>query len=268
MNKITTFLMLFLSISMFGQNNDKIIKLNNDVIECNVKIVEVDYITYSTNENTNAFSKISTNDVSKVVFENGTVKSFHQEASNTTKSNKTKSSSSNDLGNRNILKFSFLSPLLGHSEFSYARKIKPGQSFQVSFGVIGWGIDIIDEDPSGYYTKVGYRFMKNAVGDDKTIMSKLFSGSYVMPELAFRNFDKNVDKGENRVTTQDFAILLNFGRQIAFSDAFMIDYYFGAGYTFSNSDNNYGSHYGFVTFGNSFPIAISAGLRIGYLFGK
>ncbi|MBK6347849.1 MAG: hypothetical protein IPF68_18290 [Bacteroidales bacterium] len=52
-----------------------------------------------------------------------------------------------------------------------------------------------------------------------------------------------------------------FGKQWVFDNAFSVDIYSGVGYGFSTSEGSVTYHYGYTIADNSFPIAVSGGLK-------
>ena len=104
--------------------------------------------------------------------------------------------------------------------------------------------------------------------------SHILNGSYFKPEIVFNVFNYDgysYDFFNPGSTTRENsisgAIVLNLGKQWVISN-FLVDLYFGAGFGFSsNSDDSYdGLYYGFVGAFYAFPIALTGGLKIAFLF--
>ena len=104
--------------------------------------------------------------------------------------------------------------------------------------------------------------------------SHLLKGIYVKPELIFTTYSydqyiyefdgSDYSYSEQRVSSTGGAIMLDLGWQTVFSDVFLVDLYFGLGYGFSTDvDIN---AFGFVGGSSDFPLAGTAGLKIGFLF--
>jgi hypothetical protein len=181
---------------------------------------------------------------------------------------------------KRALKLNFLSPLNNTTMVGFEQAIKPGRSFEVEVGYIGLGWDTYGDNPSGAVVKFGWKLMRSpdfyATG---MRYAHALKGGYIKPEIIFASYNADGDDyvplpgfgsgyGTTRENYTGVALLLNFGKQWIFDDAFLIDLFAGIGYggilnddpaTFSNI------HYGFVGGDRDFPIALSSGLRIGFL---
>lgn len=181
---------------------------------------------------------------------------------------------------KRALKLNFLSPLNNTTMVGFEQAIKPGRSFEVEVGYIGLGWDTYGDNPSGAVVKFGWKLMRSpdfyATG---MRYAHALKGGYIKPEIIFASY--NADSydyvplpgfgfgyNNTRENNTGVAFLLNFGKQWIFDDAFLIDLFAGVGYggilnddpdTFSNMQ------YGFVGGDKDFPIALSGGLRIGFL---
>jgi hypothetical protein len=173
--------------------------------------------------------------------------------------------------NKNALKFGMFSPLLGNINFIYERSIRPGRSMEFSLGIIGIGKKY-DYDDKGVFVKAGYKFINTPDYYLKGMRySHLLKGFYVKPEVvisvfgrsnAYNTYDGNIDSK----TIFGAAAVLNIGKQWVFSDVFLLDFFFGAGFGFANNGDQWTRLYGFMGGANSFPLAITGGFRIGFLF--
>jgi len=174
---------------------------------------------------------------------------------------------------KNAAKINFLSPINGSLWLGYERSIKPGQSFEVELGLIGVGFDIAEQNPRGIGFKGGYKFIKTPDFYMKGMRySHILKGGYIKPELIFTAYsvdsyvyDPNTwEETKERVSTVGGAVMINLGKQWVYSDAFLLDLFFGIGYGFSSqADVN---QYGFIGGNSNVPIAFSAGMKIGGLF--
>lgn len=180
--------------------------------------------------------------------------------------------------NKNALKIGFFNPFLGSLQFSYERSLKPGRSIETTLGMIGLGFDPADIDPRGVTAKFGYKLIKTP---DYIIpgmkASHILNGGYIKPEIIFNYFAydgytydySSYYSTSGRYNSFSGAIVLNLGKQWVISN-FLIDLYIGAGYGFaSNGDDDYSdltNYYGFVGAFPGFPIALSGGLKMGFLF--
>ena len=105
----------------------------------------------------------------------------------------------------------------------------------------------------------------------------ILKGAYIAPEIALRymsfetysyNYDNNYYR-ETQYREENFslAIMLKLGKQWIFDDSFLVDIYGGIGYGFGGFDYD-ALTYGFLVGSGDVPIAASAGIRIGWVFGR
>jgi hypothetical protein len=174
--------------------------------------------------------------------------------------------------NKNALKFGLFSPLLGNINFTYERSLKPGRSMEFALGIIGIGVDD-GSDARGAFVKAGYKFINTPDFYLKGMRySHLLKGFYVKPELIISTFVRNeysyygYNESTSRQTVFAAAAVLNIGKQWVFSDVFLIDLFFGAGFGISSDGENWERLYGFMGGYNRAPFAITGGFRIGFLF--
>ena len=112
--------------------------------------------------------------------------------------------------------------------------------------------------------------------------SHILKGAYFAPEIAIRQmgydnyyYDFYYDQNGNyhssdsnvRKHQTTLAFMLKLGKQWVFDDSFLVDTYFGVGYGLG-ADNDDGLPYGFIVAPDDFPIALTSGIRIGWVFGK
>lgn len=192
----------------------------------------------------------------------------------------------------NAIKFNFLSPLFTNMYFSYERSLKPGRSLEVGVSIIGLGIGYENNNLGGMYGRVGYKFISTPDFYMRGMRySHILKGGYIKPEFIFGGY--GVDNyysmyssySSSRSTTyRDEVIfggaLVNFGKQWVFDDSFLFDMYLGIGYGFTNyrtqyplgsgyySDSYTPYNYAFLGGIKEFPLAITAGFKIGFVFGK
>ncbi len=235
-------------------NTDKIIKKTGDVIECKIQTVGQDYIRYHLEERPDVNIEIDLYKVKKIIFANGKEMEIAK--------NNFEDKDNYGTDSKNAFKVDFLSPLYGYTEFAYERSIKPGQSIELAVGIIGWGKDLANEDPSGAFVKLGYKFMRTPdYNVSKLKYSHVLNGRYIMPELVYRKHYIDTDRSE----IESFAFMIKWGKESIFTNTFLIDWYLGAGYGYSDNHGEYSGHYGFITGTDSFPISFTAGIRIGFL---
>ena len=106
-------------------------------------------------------------------------------------------------------------------------------------------------------------------------------GRYIKPEIIFSSFsdDYNNSTGNTtfaRTTYTNYAINLVFGKQSILGKVITLDYYVGIGYGWQNTSDKNNSQYDYliynpyvyshVFFGRNFPMILTGGLTVGYLF--
>jgi len=267
MKNLVIFLLLLLSINAISQ--DKLIKKNSEIINCKVTEIAAGEVKYYYADNPKLIFGIDKALVEKIEFSTGEV----IEIENNTFRNPEYYA---DQG-KHALKINFLSPLMGSTEIIYERSIKPSKSWETALGIIGLGNDIQDINPRGVYGKFAYKFMRDPdFYSHRMHYSHILKGAYFAPEIAVRymSFDNHYyyyysdnNYSEDRENLFTLALMLKFGKQWVFDDAFLLDIYAGVGYGFGANDYE-GMPYGFIVAPNEFPIAFSSGIRVGWVFGK
>lgn len=189
----------------------------------------------------------------------------------------------NQESKKNVVKVDFLTPLFGSTCLSYERSIRPGVGLEGTIGLIGLGADMTGLQPKGGLVKFGPRFM-HATGNKSSILR----GTYLQPQIILGAYESQFewypDGHPSQLTVREqnsyINIMLVLGKQMVFSNVFAIDYYCGFGYGFTNIktltdmsgingeyEKSFAHTYGALTVGDeSFPLAISAGIKLGYLF--
>jgi hypothetical protein len=227
--------------------------------------------------------------VSKLVLENGSVFEF--------KDNPMTDASNYADQHPNAFKFHFLSPLFSNCALSYERSIKPGRSYEAGIGIIGIGVQYLERSPRGLYGRFGYKFI---VSPDSYVRgmryAHILKGGYIKPEIVFGGYGINrKDYYSYYNSSSGFAtrsntyrsdvtfggLMMNLGKQWVVDDAFVFDMYLGFGFGMSkytkapNGSSNYYDdtegryyHYAFLGGVKDFPLALSAGFKMGFVFGK
>lgn len=257
------FSMLLLSSAVFSQ--DIIMKKNNELIKCKIKEIGLDEVKYLLPEySQDVILSIDKDDIIKIIFENGKEMEFQQKMTNPETYSENK---------KNILKIDFLSPLTGNTTFAYERSLRPGRSIEANLGIIGLGADPSDENAGGAFVKFGYKFIKDPEFYLRGMRyAHILKGGYIKPEVAFGFFshdyyyDDYNNYSSHREDVFSGTIQIVFGKQWVFDNAFAVDIYSGVGYGFSTTEGSVTYHYGYTIADNSFPIAVSGGLKIGWLF--
>ncbi|MDA3944628.1 MAG: hypothetical protein PF694_13940 [Bacteroidetes bacterium] len=272
--RIVLSFLLILSSLQLVLAQDKIIQRNEEVIQCKIKEIGLDEVKYVLPEISNdLLFAIDKDNIEKIVFENGKEMAFEKSLKNP----------ANYLDNRkNALKIDFLSPLSGNTTISYERSLKPGRSIEGELGIIGLGIDPGDENPGGVFLRFGYKFLKSPDFYLRGLRyAHLLKGSYIKPALTIGLFSRQnyyydyVNEygddyyyyGDNRTeTTVTGAIQLVLGKQWVIDNAFLIDLYWGIGYGFSSNYNGPNYYYSHTIMDETFPMSLSAGLKMGFLW--
>jgi hypothetical protein len=277
--KFSIVLVLFLSLAANVANaQDQIVRRNGEIIKAIVKEIGTTEIKYVQPEiNKDVIFSIDNALVDKIIFADGKEYPIDHQAN----SLETTEQNSNDLfltQRRNAMKFDFISPIFNTTTISYERCVKPGGSVEFTLGAIGIGFSPNDYDAAGLLFKGGYKFLRSPDHYLRGMRyAHILKGRYVKMEFDFATFNSNMymydpynRNGINkRETTNKWAMMVVMGSQSVFSDSFVIDTYFGIGIgksTRSGFDSGFGN--GFAASDGDTPIAASAGLRLGFLFGN
>jgi hypothetical protein len=262
---ITLITIIFLSaccMSLQAQQEDRIITRDGETISC--KIVEVGYeeVAYTLAQyNHEVRFTILKSTVDRIVFANGQelVIDHAERARESAESN------SADLflvQKKNALKVDFLTPINGVTGFSYERALKPGRTVEGAIGIIGLGFNN-PGDAAGVGIKAGYKFLRSPDFYLKGMRyAHILKGGYVKPELAFATYSLRT---EDRNVTK-LAIMLNIGKQWVFSDAFLVDLFFGLGYGYSSAEGYDDWPHYFAVGTDNVPLAVNWGFRVGFAF--
>lgn len=264
--KLLFVLLFFGSINAYSQ--DKIyLKGSKDVLQVDIIEIGTQSVRYKTfGDSTSIVFNVEKYLIDKVVTKQGDVYTFADPLTDPNVYADQK---------KNALKVGFFNPFLGSTQFSYERSLKPGKSFETTLGIIGLGKDVTDTSPRGATFKFGYKLIKTP---DYYVpgmrSSHILNGGYIKPEIVFNvfNYDEtNYDFYQSTTTRENSfsgAFILNLGKQWIVSN-FVLDLYFGAGFGFASNSDYYdggGLYYGFLGAYDGFPIALSGGLKIGFLF--
>lgn len=195
------------------------------------------------------------------------------------------------------IKIDFISPLLGHTELSFEKNMKPGNSVEFSLGLIGLGKNHesyyypstgiyteYNRSGRGAYIGGGFKFSRLPDFINRNIRyTHVMQGFYVKPAAYFGVYGENVidiKTGQEVVARRSVvfgAIMLDFGRQWVLGDRFLLNPHFGFGYVMDNvkDDNNgmysdfgdeYAAHnYGVTRVGRSPGLGVMGGIRLGWL---
>lgn len=268
---ITVFLFLLATLIFAqGRFSDKLIQRNGKTIVCQVREIGDDEIKYvMEGYRDDLVFGIDKNKVVKVIFADG--REMDIADSMYGRENYAEQ-------NKNALKFHFFSPLSGATAFSYERSLKPGRSIEAGLGIVGVGyMDESIKDASGFYTSLGYKFIKDPDFYVKGMRyAHILKGSYVKPELAFAIYSYHRNRyywynGNEQILNEKSSVtkgafIINVGKQWIFSDRFLIDWHFGAGYGFKDEGAYNDPNYGFLVGDHDYPLVVNGGFKIGILF--
>ena len=191
------------------------------------------------------------------------------------------------------IKFNFLAPLLGYTEFGFEKSLSPLKAYEVNFGIIGLGKNTVSEsyyyndaylpykrNAFGFFADGGYKFKKLPNFFNRgTRMTHIMQGNYVKPTITFgyysdhalnnKDYSNPVVEKRNNVFG---ALTLNFGKQWVFGDKFLMDAFWGFGYAFDNRkngfdyyDDNLYNHFVIQTGAGAGSVGFTFGLKIGML---
>ena len=265
MKTLKTFLIIvgiLLGANAFSQ--DRIIKNTNDTIFCKITEIGSTEIKYKLpGYPQDLIFGIDVEHVRKIVSDNGMEKMFYTEMDNP---------ENYVNNNKQAIKVNFLSPLYGVFSVGYEKSIKPGRSMEFEAGYI-YGASGVDDQ--GIILRAGYKFMRTPdFYMSRMKYSHVLKGGYIKPEIIFNSFNTEVynysyssssyhSKRENATSV---SFMLTAGKQVVYDNAFLIDWYFGVGYGFSNNVNvNYYYSNTIITEA-ALPMSFTAGLKIGILF--
>lgn len=253
--------MVFISGSVLGQ--DLIHKRNQEVINCKVKEIGTESIKYNLPDYPkDVLFAIDKDKVLKITFEDGKEIEFMIEMENPENYVENK---------KNAVKIDFLSPLSGNTTLYFEHSLSPGRSIEAGIGIIGAGFDPDENNGAGAFLRFGYKFIKSPdFYISKMRYSHILKGAYIKPEISLGLYSKDSKEhywdGYSTFREQIFSGTLHLvlGKQWVFDNSFLFDLFGGIGYGFDDGDGGY--HYGYTTAPSEFPISVSGGLKIGFLF--
>lgn len=282
----TLIIAVLISLSCFAQ--DQIIKKDGKKISCKITEIGLSEIKYYSQDNLQGpLYSIGKEQVQMIVYENGKKEMF-----NANDDIKNLDNYSGQL--TKAIKFNFLSPLIGYSEFSFEKQVAVGKSYELSLGIIGLGknnlldynyVSSIDESKKnqfGVFVSGGYKFSK--LPDflfGRTRFTHIMQGAYIKPVLYLGTYSENrvAYKASSQYVIEkqqvNFGALhLEFGKQWVFSNKVLLDGFWGLGYGFDNKleSNSYTNtnataayNYTNTRLGNSPGLSFSFGVKLGLL---
>jgi hypothetical protein len=272
------FFLLF-GFTVKGQDTLQLVK-NSKILLVKVTEIGLDEVKYRMwNMEESPVVVVDKHDIKRIVLSNGTVMNFYPDQLSLAPSERL-------LNKNNAIKFHFFSPLYNSLALAYETASRKGYNVEFKIGFIGVGISENWSNASGLYLKAGPKFWP---GKDYYMRGEKRShplrGSYIKPEISFSHFKEDITDGfsvKQRVTYDNFALNIVFGKQYILADVITLDWYIGAGYGFQKSNfkenpNNSGQYYDFnpgfepnafshIFLGETFPMTLTSGLTIGMLF--
>jgi hypothetical protein len=274
------FLVLLLSAQfLYGQ--DRILKQNNEIVNCLILNIEEDAVKYKfPGHPADSIFSISKEAVAKVVFENGVELVFDENKSEV---------QGIVVAKNGAIKMEFLSPLSGNTTFAYERKLQRGRSIEGTIGIIGLGVYAPKPNAGGLLLKAGYKFIFIPDQFQHGLQyTQPLRGSYLKPEIMIGFYAANMEYYYDHYVTEygysyytsstksrhtsvfSAALQLVMGKQWIIDNTLMLDVYAGVGYgfaAFSPYNKNYDFtneqyHYGY-TIGSEIPVSFSAGFKLG-----
>lgn len=159
--------------------------------------------------------------------------------------------------NNNNLKVTILSLFSGSTKLTYERLIVQKQSLEITGGIIGAGMDILNHNGAkGALCRLAYKFIF------KEEQQSPLDGFYVKPEFAFSSYSYKYE--EERLSVNRLAVMGCTGYQIV-KNWFVFDIFAGMGFGVGDANkSNY--HHGYIGFNSSSPFAFTAGFKLGVVF--
>ncbi len=287
MQKICFLLAFFLFTATLSRSQDKIYRKNGKIVAAKVLEIGSAEIKYREfNDPDGPIYVLESDRVNKIVFENGRVEKFTVDIKDPEKY---------EGQLKKAIKFDFLGPLLGYSQFSFEKSTGVGKAYELSLGIIGAGkssrIDYYDynfrdvkRNQFGVFVSGAYKFGKlpDFILFGKTRLTHVMQGTYAKPIIYLGNYSENqiMRKANNtyEVGKQNVyfaALQVEIGRQWVFGDKFLLDIFEGLGYGFDNKkdsyqydtyfDNTTAYNYANVRLGRTPGLSYTFGIKLGLL---
>lgn len=202
------------------------------------------------------------------------------------------------------LKFHFFSPLSHKFAFTYEWMVRPGFNWEAGCGIVGIGVGLLDpifeaggvtRNPGGFYIRTGPKFLLGSSSDIEIEGGRYahpLKGKYFKIEAIVYGLADNYHYTDPTDPSQfadyekryyGMALNLIYGRQFIFGNSITVGYYGGIGYGFESTttiasvnnkivnnnidtDVNIPFRYSHSFWGKKFPITLTAGFTIGYIF--
>ena len=256
----TLFVLVSILFTTAAFSQDIIVRTNRDTIFCKIKEIGSSEIKYLLPDYPKDVSfGIDIEKVRKVIFANGKEMKFTKEMTNP----------ENYVDNKkNALKVPIFAPLTGSFSVLYEKSIRPGRSYELGVGYI-FGRPDYNINEKGVIFRAGFKFMRSPdFYISRMRYSHLLKGSYFKPEIIFNSYsaDSRYNQNGNLINGNitSLSLVFNIGKQVVYDNAFLIDYFIGAGYGIANED--VGFYYANTIIDSSVPLSFTAGFKIGFLF--
>lgn len=259
-------------ISPVDQAQDTIIRRDGKIIVGIVKEIGTSEIKYINKEyHSELLFAIRKSDIKKIVYSDGKVQFFEDEPE-LIENIEQNSAELFQIQKKNAVKVDFLSLVNNTFCLTYERCLKPARSLEFSLGVVGVGFAQKDDNASGVLFRGGYKLIRSPEFYTKGMRyAHIMKGPYLKFEFDFASYgiegNKELFSEKEKYTLTKWGLLMVFGNQWVFNDNFVVDFYSGLGIGKNNLANlDWTFPYGFTTLGKGFPLALSLGIRCGFLF--
>jgi hypothetical protein len=235
------------------ETEDFIVKKDGSTLK--VKVIEMgtDVVTYKLFGNPDGPTlNLKKKDIKTVKIDNQIVYEFKEDPYSV--------NNNSILDKTNDVKFEFFSPLFNHLAFSYEWMEKPGFNIEAGFGIIGVGVNglnnggfsgAVKDKPKGIYLRGGPKFLLGSGSDIEIeggriahpLKGRYFAIDAVLNTMTrgFETFETTYNSATNTYTTtqynwrnryQSLSLNLIYGRQNIYGNAITVGYYIGIGYGF------------------------------------
>jgi hypothetical protein len=261
-------LFFFCCTNAFGQ--DILIKRSGDTLKTKILEIGIDEIKFRHFHFQNGpIIVISKNEVKTIIYENGSTLTIIPDPYDVTPEINIRNKS-------HSIKADFFAPLLNHITLGYEYALKPGINLEFKVGVIGPGVRENEDNASGILFKGGIKFQKGSDFYEKGMKyTHPLKGGYIKPEFMFSQFNRNSGSSNDKDWYTNYAINIVFGKQFILGNLLTLDYFAGFGYGWQKSnfksfyyyDDDFELYdYSHMYLGEKFPLTLSAGMTIGYIF--
>lgn len=280
MKKLLFFLIIVAACSFSSKAQDTLYTKNGKSIICIVTEIGIDEIKYKDYENPEGpVYVVRKVDVLRIIYKNGKTEYIVPDEMAMNKEEEI-------VDKNQCIKVAFLSPLFNHIELAYERKLKMTKNLEVNFGYIGLGTGLSNYEPQGGYVAAGVKFL---LGQDYYVNGMRYmhplKGSYLKPELTFSMLEYTytinyaswppAPATVSRYRASLAAINIVYGKQYILGNLLTFDFHFGVGLGIASSWQVSGTPYDYINFGSygscvhiseEFPMTLTGGLLIGYIF--